>query len=171
VIDDLEQLEETFGATLKLALHHAAEAADVEPPEEDFFVAVLVEPVVRRPRRLLVFAAVAAVLLAAIAGTIVFVHVRRSMPATHEAVEIAPGWALSREGPIGIRTGGVFLWDGSGAVRCCGAARRMTRRVTSSLPTTTEPSTTRPRTLGRSSTVPRLPGAGWPKQCGPGRAS
>jgi hypothetical protein len=121
VIDDLEELEETFGATLRLALHHAAQAVDVkvEPPDEDSFVAVLVEPVVRGPRRLLVLAAV---LLAAIAGTIVIVHVRRSTPATHEAVEIAPGWALSREGPTGIRSGGVFLWDGSGVVLWGGAS-------------------------------------------------
>jgi hypothetical protein len=124
VIDDLEELEETFGATLRLALHQAAQAVDVnvEPPEEDSFVAVLIEPVVRRPRRLLVLAAVTAVLLAAIAGTIVIVHVRRSTPATHEAVEIAPGWTLSREGPIGVRTGGVFLWDGSGVVLWGGAS-------------------------------------------------
>ncbi|HEY7626972.1 MAG TPA: hypothetical protein VH761_07885, partial [Ilumatobacteraceae bacterium] len=60
MIDDLEELEETFGATLRLALHQAAQAVDVnvEPPEEDSFVAVLIEPVVRRPRRLLVLSAV-----------------------------------------------------------------------------------------------------------------
>jgi hypothetical protein len=122
VIDDLEELEETFGATLRLALHHAAESVDVEPRDEDVFVAVLDEPVVRRPRRVRVLAAVAAVLLAAIAGTIVIVHVSRSTSSIHEAVEIAPGWALSREGPLGIRTGGVFLWDGSGVVLWGGAS-------------------------------------------------
>ena len=122
MIDDLEELEETFGATLRLALHHAAESVDVEPRDEDVFVAVLDEPVVRRPRRVRVLAAVAAVLLAAIAGTIVIVHVSRSTSSIHEAVEIAPGWALSREGPIGIRTGGVFLWDGSGVVLWGGAS-------------------------------------------------
>ncbi|MEY2523117.1 MAG: hypothetical protein QOJ66_1682, partial [Ilumatobacteraceae bacterium] len=124
MIDDLEQLEETFGATLKLALHHAAEAVDVElePSEEDVFVAVLVGPAVRRPRRRLVVAAVAAVLLSAIAATIAIVNLRRSTPSTHEAVEIAPGWALSSEGPLGLRTGGVFVWDGSGVVLWGGAS-------------------------------------------------
>ncbi len=129
MIDDLQELEEMFGATLSLALHYAAESVDVEPPDEAVFVAVLVEPVVRRPRRLLVVAAVAAVLLATIAGTIVFVDVRRSTPATHEAVEIAPGWALSREGPTGIRNGGVFLWDGSGVVLWGGASYDNTGRL------------------------------------------
>ena len=124
MIDDLEQLEETFGATLKSALHHAAEAVDVElePSEEHVIVAVLVEPAVRRPRRLLVVAAVAAVLLSAIAGTIVIVHVRRPTPSTHVAVEIAPGWSVGSEGPLGLRTGGVFLWDGSGVVLWGGAS-------------------------------------------------
>ena len=124
MIDDLEQLEETFGGTLKLALQHVADAVDVglEPATEESFVAVLVEPAGRRPRRLLVVAAGAAVLLSVIAGTIVLVHIRQSTPATHEVLEIAPGWTLSREGPLGIRTGGVFLWDGSGVVLWSGAS-------------------------------------------------
>lgn len=124
MIDDLERLEETFGGTLKLALHHVADAVDVglEPATEESFVAVLAEPVTRRPRRVLVVAAVAAVLLPVIAGTIVLVHNRQSSSATHRAVEIAPGWTLSGEGPLGIRTGGVFLWDGSGVVQWSGAS-------------------------------------------------
>jgi hypothetical protein len=124
VIDDLEQLEEAFGATLRMALHQAADAVDVspEPGENDSFVAVLTVPAARRPRRSLVVAAVAAALLSAIAGSIVIIHARRSTPSAHEAVEVATGWALSREGPFGVRTGGVFLWDGSGAVLWSGAS-------------------------------------------------
>ena len=124
MIDDLEQLEDTLGATLKLALHDAADAVDVglKPSEDDVFVAVLIEPAVRRTRRLLVVAAVAAAFLSALAGTIVIVHSRRSTPSTHEAVEIAPGWALSSDGPLGLRTGGVFVWDGSGVVLWGGAS-------------------------------------------------
>jgi hypothetical protein len=124
VIDDLEQLEEAFGATLKLALHHAADIVDVRPDqvEEDSFVSVRTAPAVGRPRRPLVVAAVVAALLSAIAGSIVIIHAGRSTPSAHEAVEVAPGWALSREGPFGVRTGGVFLWDGSGAVLWSGAS-------------------------------------------------
>ena len=124
MIDDLERLEETFGGTLTLALHYVADAVDVgaEPEMEQSFVAVLAEPVIRRARRMLVVAAVAAALVSVVAGTIVLVHIRRSTPATHQAVEITPGWTLSDEGPLGIRAGGVFVWDGSGVVLWSGAA-------------------------------------------------
>ncbi|MGZ4792054.1 MAG: hypothetical protein ACXWBO_09320 [Ilumatobacteraceae bacterium] len=125
MIDDLEELEETFGATLQLALRHAIEAVDggLDPADEDSFVTLRVEPAVRRSRHLLVVAAVAVVLVSATAGTIAFVHTtRRSTPSTRGAVEIAPGWTLGSEGPLGIRTGGVFLWDGVGVVTWGGAS-------------------------------------------------
>jgi hypothetical protein len=123
VIDDLQPLEESFGATLKLALHRAAEAVDVgtQAAEEALFVTVLSEPAKRRTRRPFIMMAAAAVLLVAITGAIVLGHDRRA-PATHSAVEVAPGWVRSSEGPIGVRTGGVFVWDGAGVVLWGGAS-------------------------------------------------
>ena len=123
MIDDLQDLEHLFGPTLRTALHHAADAVEVavEPQPEDVFVAVLGEPDGRRPRRHFAVAAMAAVVLVAIGATLVVVNVRRSTP-PHEAAEIAPGWALGRDGPIEVRTDGVFVWDGSGVVLWSGAA-------------------------------------------------